>query len=1290
MSFIRKSVFFAFVIVLMANVEAYAFQSFSSTADSATSISISFELPPGTIEKLSSESDVNVWRELIDLSCKKNPEGGCTPEASAIFEIPSGARNPVIRDAVGTLLDGTVVDCPDNVYQGTVGRWRNKNITTPHVRPLLISDQGETEGFFVRLDFRIVWEGGYVAKGKRVEAGVGDQYFEDSYRDSIVNYGEFPSYTTKGASDIVDVPGFGSLVPGQKIHIRDKGIYRITYEDLKAKNDFKVDELDPRTISMYLRGREIPIYVYGEENGMFEPGEYVEFYGIGDNENPYTRANGFWITYGGANGRRMEVIDGTSDGSTTVPISAFGQNGEPIGNVEVPVEKPTSYRSVIHVENNNALWAAMPYGGEGKDHWFDKLYGFRHGDIITPSLLRSVNTPFADTDNDGYAKVRVRIHGTNDTPGVAPDHYDSLFINDVKIGDTSANGMVPYILEGELSNRSLQVANTLKIQTDEKTGILDKKYLDWVEVEYHRKFYTDNDYIDFPGIQMRPADYSVGGFSKNVVKMYDVTDPYEVKIINVPTSQITAEGSTYRVLFRRNEGREEPNYIMLTEGEVKGNLKIIGNPASDLRNPANGADYIIVTGETFIESLPPLVELRESQGYRVKLVNIRDVFDEFSYGVPGPISIKRFLQYAYDNWTAPAPAFVLLVGDASIDYFNDYQPPSNTPRLYNEVPTMIVTSETLNYIPSDNPYACVSGADSIPDLYLGRLSVRKKTDAADVISKIISYETRASERWNKTVLLISSNEQRFKDLNDRVVGKIPSGFNVDKLYVSSNGDMGSAINSSLESGALVTNFAGHGGITSWGNSGNVFYDFEDVANVANINKPTFLIALNCLNGYVGGFTLKNHTSDGVSWRISEPCLGESFLRSADKGAVAMFTATGSGFAEEQDIIDQKLMEEIFSRGNYLIGSAVTNAKILGVGELLQETIDTFILLGDPATKLKMQVPDAPTGLTVDGPLNSAPIIPTLSSAAYVDALGSPQIASRWQVTTVSGNYASPIYDSNKDMDDLTSIKIPAGILGRKVTYYWRVIHYSAFGASPPSAEQSFVVTGDADGDGADAESVGGGDCNDLNPNVSPEANELFDGIDNNCDGFIDEGFVDNDGDGYPPYSAGGQDCNDNDENINPAESEIVGDNIDNNCDGFVDDIQKGEPNTDHDGDGFSAISADARDCNDNNSNINPAATEVLDGIDNNCDGSVDEGFEGVPADMDGDGYFSPGDDCDDTKFSVHPGAEDVINGIDDNCDGWIDVDIIANPDAVPTVSEWGIIIMSAFFVIAFWKRNACA
>ena len=182
-----------------------------------------------------------------------------------------------------------------------------------------------------------------------------------------------------------------------------------------------------------------------------------------------------------------------------------------------------------------------------------------------------------------------------------------------------------------------------------------------------------------------------------------------------------------------------------------------------------------------------------------------------------------------------------------------------------------------------------------------------------------------------------------------------------------------------------------------------------------------------------------------------------------------------------------------------------------------------------------------------------------------------------------------------------------------------------------------VNLGDADGDGVTAVD---GDCDDDNPDIHPGRVEACNAIDDNCNGLVDEGHPDLDQDGVA-------DCQDFEEC----------DGLDNDGDGEVD-----EGYADSDGDGVA-------DC---------VGEERCDGQDNNGDGQVDEGF-----DLDGDGVTTCNGDCDDNDSAVFPAAEEVDgDGIDNDCDGVVDetaweigvlqiVEVMANPDRVTDrKGEW--------------------
>ncbi|BCR06898.1 hypothetical protein DESUT3_39670 [Desulfuromonas versatilis] len=165
---------------------------------------------------------------------------------------------------------------------------------------------------------------------------------------------------------------------------------------------------------------------------------------------------------------------------------------------------------------------------------------------------------------------------------------------------------------------------------------------------------------------------------------------------------------------------------------------------------------------------------------------------------------------------------------------------------------------------------------------------------------------------------------------------------------------------------------------------------------------------------------------------------------------------------------------------------------------------------------------------------------------------------------------------------------------------------------------------DVDGDGFAVEggNCGPMDCNDFDATVHPGADEICgDGVDQDCNGSDlacpPPACTDADQDGFAAEggNCGPMDCNDNDPAVNPGAAERCTDGVDNNCDGKIDgqDAQACAPQptcTDGDNDGFFAQAGcnTAQDCADSNALIFPGATEVCgDGLDNDCDGKIDEG-----------------------------------------------------------------------------------
>ena len=258
-------------------------------------------------------------------------------------------------------------------------------------------------------------------------------------------------------------------------------------------------------------------------------------------------------------------------------------------------------------------------------------------------------------------------------------------------------------------------------------------------------------------------------------------------------------------------------------------------------------------------------------------------------------------------------------------------------------------------------------------------------------------------------------------------------------------------------------------------------------------------------------------------------------------------------------------------------------------------------------------------------------------------------------------------------------------------------------ADKPDADSAGLgadLPADDDGDGYDDTE----DCDDADASTNPGATEVCDGVDNDCDGAVDEGvmdtwYADADADGYgdpgaatdacdapPGHAPTATDCDDTDPAVYPSAAERC-DGVDNDCDGDVDEDVQGTWFADADADGFGdagapldscdppdGFVADDEDCDDTEPTTNPDGIEVCDDQDNDCDGLTDEAdATDAPtwfADVDGDGYGDPDNtahacdvptgfvdqarDCDDRDFDISPDADEVCDGVDNDCDGLTD------------------------------------
>ena len=554
----------------------------------------------------------------------------------------------------------------------------------------------------------------------------------------------------------------------------------------------------------------------------------------------------------------------------------------------------------------------------------------------------------------------------------AMEHAAAVSLNNVSLGSVTWSGSG--FTEGRFPGVSLvEGANTVAVTCESGA---DKIYFDWFEADYERSFASAADSLKFTHAE--GVRYTISGFSANDVEIFEISDAAAVKrVVNGTTSG----SGPYAIEVQPADAAGSASYLAVAAAGRKTPAAIVKDTASRLADPTNAADWILITHREIgwdangaqRNWVASLVGLRQAQGLRTAVVDVADIFDEFGYGLVTPQAIKDFIAYAYENWQAPAPRYVLLMGDTTYDYKDN-----RTLGTVNYVPGYLICTTHLGETISDDWYVQVSGADAVPDLYIGRLPANSAAQAEAMVTKIVSYETSANTKgWEKRLVLTADNqaeewESVFETINEDAAAALPAGMGVpERFYLQEyqneslavadlTGDLTAAINA----GALIVNYSGHGSVNLWGteqmidNRGGVYR--SDVGSLTNSGMYPFVVNMSCLTGYfiypsAGGYA-------GSGWLS----LAEGWMLPATQGAIAALMPTAMTETDGQQVLSNALYEAIFSRDERILGAAVGYAKqqlLANGGAAYEQTSNTFMYFGDPATTLKVPLPRRPSGLT---------------------------------------------------------------------------------------------------------------------------------------------------------------------------------------------------------------------------------------------------------------------------------------------------------------------------------------
>ncbi|HEY2971792.1 MAG TPA: C25 family cysteine peptidase, partial [Pyrinomonadaceae bacterium] len=671
-----------------------------------------------------------------------------------------------------------------------------------------------------------------------------------------------------------------------KIQVRQSGWYRITQPELVAAGFDP--STDARLLQLYVDGAEVPIAL-SNSGPHLNTDSALEFYGVGL-DLPTTDTHVYWLIKGSSPGKR---INGKSDRWKLYP------------NKETPV-RSFDYTAE---RREKVLYFANLLNGDAENIFGAPVLSEPVNQTLT---VRNLDTDAATAGNQ--AELEVALQGLT-----AGTHQVQLQINGTQVG-TVTFGARQHPVQKFSINRSLLREGDNAVSLVATGGDSDISLIDWIRLTYAHQYRADQNSLRFSVASGQTV--RVDGFTTPNVRVLDITNPNSPL---EPGSVVESSGGVYAL---RVAAANNARTLLAFADDLAGHpASVAANQPSNWNAASNAANMVIITHKDFREAVEPLAALRRSQGLSVAVVDVEDVYDEFSFGAHTPLALKNFLSFANSHWSTK-PTYLLLVGDSSWDPRNYLDQGEN-----DFVPTKLIDTAHLE-TGSDDWLADFNNV-GLANMAIGRLPGRTAAEVNLMVSKILSYEQeRELNVPLRGAVMVADNG--FESRSSQTQALLPPGVEVqaiNRAEVSNDDVMRGQIFDALNSGPMIVNYYGHGSVTVWTSAGLLDSDLANT--LTNANKPSVYVMMTCLNGYAHDVYIDS--------------LAEAALKAQNGGAVAVWASSGFTDAEPQFALDLEFYRLLFGSQPLRLGEATRSAKA-GIADA--DVRRTWTLLGDPAMRVR--------------------------------------------------------------------------------------------------------------------------------------------------------------------------------------------------------------------------------------------------------------------------------------------------------------------------------------------------
>ena len=804
-----------------------------------------------------------------------------------------------------------------------------------------------------------------------------------------------------------------------KIGLTEDGVYQIDF-DLLVSLGINPAAIDPRNIRIFGNGgyllpqnndepvpddlEENSVIVTGEDDGQFNQGDYILFYGLSPHKLQFKQ---------GSEGYYVDYVNNIYSDTSFYFLNISDTPGLRIINKQnsgdnYPLIQSFDQLLKYELDQLNILKSGREWYGEKYDLKTTYDYEFETPGLTENEELKIISSVMAASYNSSYFELEVN--------GFTVGQQEVDVIPETRYGIKGKVRTDTFSISTSIFPANTDILHIKMRYVKASSNDLSAGYLDFFNIWCKRDLAIYETQTHFQSIESLNNPFSTFSISDNGSENYiwEITDPFHPINQEFSTENGRSQFGTETSQLKKFVIFSESN-LLLPHPEGKVNNQ-------DLHGKST-PEFIIVAHPDFKMAADRLKNHREQRGMTTEVVTTDQIYNEFSSGAQDVSAIRNFIKFRYDNGSGTnALKYVLLLGRGSYDYKDRVESNTNFIPIYESRNSL----HPIYSYASDDYYGFMDDGegeweesflgDYIMDISVGRIPVITSFEASDVVNKIIIYESdpRCFGPWRNDIYFVADDgdgTDGIRHSNDAeklsvMVDTSYSNFNIGKIYVDAypqiiepnyqeSPEARKAVDDATKSGALIMNFTGHGNEFQW--TSEKILDNSMVSRWENLYQLPFFVTATCEYG--------RHDDPGLRSGAEYAMINKR------GGVVGLVTTSRPVFASTNYILNRAFYGQVFRKveGKYqTIGEVSKNTK----NESLNGSVNrNFSLLGDPSMKLAY-----PDQNVVIEKINEIPLdtqVDTLKALKNVKVSGRIINSNQAHLTDFNGVLTAAVYDKKE-------------------------------------------------------------------------------------------------------------------------------------------------------------------------------------------------------------------------------------------------------------------------------------